>query len=59
VPGANVPAGAVFASIGVGWPKGPRGAAWGLKAAMVGGGRRSMAAAAVLHRDGQGRYVKR
>jgi hypothetical protein len=30
-----VPAGAPCALTGGGWPNGPRGAAWGLKAAMV------------------------
>jgi hypothetical protein len=57
VPGAKVPAGAAFALMGVGWPKGPRGAACGLKAAMVGGGRLSMLSAALLHSDNQGGYV--
>jgi hypothetical protein len=33
-----VPAGAPCALTGGGWPNGPRGAAWGLKAAMVEGG---------------------
>jgi len=57
VPGAKVPAGAAFALMGVGWPKGPRGAACGLKAAMVGGGRLSMMSAPLLHSDSQGKHV--